>query len=632
MKPVKRLRGHGLELAKLETEPLTKGDGEQSVLAQTLLSLWSHGQLSAKLVQDVAHKAILTGSSGHDLATIAKTGSHGSLPGNCHRDLCASFTKDCKISGSTPVETKCKDPKTSQVSMEKAGILLPHILFADLFHHYTDQFETLFGVEHLNDFWRGVEASQDDRLQGHPTCLDKRQGLAKRQVQDPETTIPIFIHADGVEFQSRDSLMIWNWGGFLNAHSSLTSHFLICAWPKSATVSDTWTPIMQWVRWSLEALQEGLHPCFGPDNEPLPKGSIFEQLAGQPLTGRGYRAVLWSIQGDQEMYSNVLHLPHWNSHNCCHACDAQQPFIKGKPCEKGKGFKELLPENQKFIDTDTAAALTKGSQHQLFETPGLTIRMVRQDGLHVLFVKGVCSHLLGSLLHHVCYNQGRGKQNKQPSQRLALIFSKIQENYKELQTPTRLTNLRLSMVCDPSKPHQEYAKLEAKGAETKHLLSAFLPVLKSILEPNNTLHQHMVGALEAMVDLVAAFDAAGLFPCPKEFQAMQDLDQRFCRHYTELNKWAQKNDHKLYHIVYKHHCQHHLVKEAQFLNPRYTWNFRSEDFVGRVATLARSLAMGVKSTRLSGKLMIKYRILLHMQLTRLGFDLGVSPDSDGEEW
>ena len=72
MKPVKRLRGHGLEFAKLETEPLTKGDGEQSVLAQTLVSLRSHGQLSAELVQDVARKAILTGCSGHGLATIAK--------------------------------------------------------------------------------------------------------------------------------------------------------------------------------------------------------------------------------------------------------------------------------------------------------------------------------------------------------------------------------------------------------------------------------------------------------------------------------------------------------------------------------------------------------------------------------
>ncbi|CAL1164245.1 unnamed protein product [Cladocopium goreaui] len=44
----KQDRGHGLELAKLETEPLTKGDGEQSVLAQTLLSLWSHGMIDCR--------------------------------------------------------------------------------------------------------------------------------------------------------------------------------------------------------------------------------------------------------------------------------------------------------------------------------------------------------------------------------------------------------------------------------------------------------------------------------------------------------------------------------------------------------------------------------------------------------
>lgn len=41
--------------------------------------------------------------------------------------------------------------------------------------------------------------------------------------------------------------------------------------------------------------------------------------------------------------------------------------------------------------------------------------------------------------------------------------------------------------------------------------------------------------------------------------------------------------------------------------------------------------MGVKSTRLSAKLLVKYRILLHMQLTRLGFEIGaVTPDSDLE--
>eukprot|EP00435_Cladocopium_sp_Y103_P053933 s605_g17.t1 len=388
---------------------------------------------------------------------------------------------------------------------------------------------------------------------------------------------------------------------------------------------------MQWVQWSFEAMQVGLHPCYGPDNGPLPKGSIFEKLAGQPLTGQGFRACIWSIQGDQEMFSLVLGLPHWNSYSCCAECDAQQPFIKGEPCPLGKSFKNLLPNDQNFEYVDTAAALTKGHKHPLFNIPGLTTRMVRQDGLHVLFVKGVCSHLLGSLIHHLCFFDGRGRQSKKPSERLAIIFQQIQMNYKALQSPTRLTNLRLSMLCDSQKPHADFPKLDCKGAETKHLLAAFLPVLKAMLDTEEEVHQHMVGALQSMVELVNVFDRSGMFPTKEQCQEATSLDKRFCEHYTELNQWAQDNDRKLYHIVYKFHSMHHMVKNFPHLNPRYCWNFRAEDFVGRLSQLASSIAMGVKSTRLSGKLQVKYRILLHMQLTRLGFDLGtVHPESDVE--
>lgn len=247
-------------------------------------------------------------------------------------------------------------------------------------------------------------------------------------------------------------------------------------------------------------------------------------------------------------------------------------------------------------------------------------------------MKGVCSHLLGSLLHQLCFYEGKGRQSKPPKDRLAVLFSQIQENYREQNTPSRLTNLRVSMFCDPSKPHKDYPKLDAKGGETKHLLAAFLPVLKAALNPGNELHQHMVGALEAMVGLVNAFDSAGMFLTLKEFRKVQDLDQRFCSHYAFLHQWAKSEDRKLYHLVYKFHCLHHLVRDSQYLNPRYAWNFRAEDFVGKMSRLAHSLMMGVKATKLSGKLLIKYRILLHMQLTQLGFESGVFPDSDGEDW
>ncbi len=99
------------------------------------------------------------------------------------------------------------DPKTSLQLVEDASLFLPHMLFSDLAHHHPEQFHSMFALDKLNDFWLQVEKSKDDRLLGHPICLDKRQGLVKRSVQQKESTIPLFLHADGVEFQTRDSLL-----------------------------------------------------------------------------------------------------------------------------------------------------------------------------------------------------------------------------------------------------------------------------------------------------------------------------------------------------------------------------------------------------------------------------------------
>ena len=59
-----------------------------------------------------------------------------------------------------------------------------------------------------------------------------------------------------------------------------------------------------------------------------------------------------------------------------------------------KSFKFVKEEKQRFIYVDTKAALLKGkTKHPLFSVPGLTTRMVRHDGLHVLLVRGVCAYL-----------------------------------------------------------------------------------------------------------------------------------------------------------------------------------------------------------------------------------------------
>ena len=617
----KRLRGHQLDLEKQNCKPLAKGaKAEKSGLVTKLLSLWAHGQLSATLCQQLAHLAVLDGAKHEELIQMASAGNWGQVSGNCHRDFMSTHCKKNALTKAHEVDVQVRDPKTSKVGVETASLYLPHMLFADLATSYPEQFDKNFGCSELAGFWKNVEAVKDERLQGHPICLDKRQGLAKRHVVNADKTVPLFIHADGVEFQTRDTIMCWNWGGLLSQFSSLQSHMLICAFPKSCTMESTWTPIMKYIKWSLESLQDGFHPCVGPDNEPLPKGSMFDKLAGTPLTPQGFKGVVWSIQGDHEMYSLVLGLPHWNSKFPCWECDCQQPLTKGEPCPEGKSFKLLREEEQAFEYLSHAEALTKGmEQHPLFQIEGLSTKMVRHDGLHVLFAKGVCSHLCGSILHVLCYLDGKGKQSVKPSDRLALIFSQVQEQYKKQKTATRLTNLKLSMVCDVKKPHKEYPKLDCKAAECKHFMPALLPVIKAMLDSTDEVHQHIVHALSSMVDLIKLFDDAGMFLDKRTYSKARKLARQFFSSYSWLNEWAEEADRYLFHITMKFHTCGHMIQSSCDINPRCCWNFRSEDFVGRMSTLGSSVVHGVKSTRLCCKINDKYQVLLHLQLDRLGF-------------
>ena len=66
-------------------------------------------------------------------------------------------------------------------------------------------------------FWKNVEELGDTKL-APPVALDKR-------VTRPGHTCPIFIHGDGVEYATRDSLMTWSWGSLLNTRSNPTTRY-----------------------------------------------------------------------------------------------------------------------------------------------------------------------------------------------------------------------------------------------------------------------------------------------------------------------------------------------------------------------------------------------------------------------
>ena len=619
-KAPKRLRGWQLAKEKAtpssEKRPCQKGVGG-SALVTRLLELWSQGKISASQAVEIANLAKLEGAASEEIFHIARSGKFSQSKGNSHRDLMQLFAKDLKLCGPWPIQVEVKDPKTQKVTTAEASLMLPHLLFSSLYLHYRDQFEDLFAVKQCESFWQNLEKKKDPRLVP-PITLGKR-------VVSPGTTIPIFVHGDGVEFVKDSSLMTWSWGSMLSQQSSLATHLLLTAWPKSCQTPNTWKPLDKVISWSFTALAKGYHPTEDWEGKPLTKG-ILGNLAGEPLTKGSFRAVIYAIQGDAEFYSNVLKLGHWMQKHPCHECDCQRPIYKKVVCPPGKSVKILKDELQDWEYVTPAQALLVERSHPLFSVPGVSSALVRGDSLHILYSRGVGNHLAGSLLHYCCYYDGSARQKSPPANRLSILFGKVKELYCLHQTSCRLTNLRLSMFTDVTAPHKKFPCLDAKAAETKHFLPCLLEVLQQALPEGEPIHAVMLDCLAAFIHLGEHFDAMDLFPTDEEYEQTMNLAKRFFDHYHTLSEWALSKGKKLFNTTYKFHSCKHMYRNSFYLNYRIHSNFRSEDFVGNLARVAHSITFGVSAPRICGKVCLKYRVLLHLQLTRAAFGNLDCPD------
>ena len=426
-------------------------------------------------------------------------------------------------------------------------------------------------------------------------------------------------------------------------------------WPKSCQVPETFQPIWVWLKWSFEALAKGYHPTADPWGEPLKKG-VMEDMQGQPLHPKHYRCFVWSILGDQEFFSNTLDLPHWASHFPCHQCDCQN----FDDADDGKHVKEIRVDHQKFILVSHKEALKKVQDalekagktlkkgalekaegplkkgalekaekplkkgiHPIFTLPGVSTQMVKGGCLHILFSHGVLSHFLGSVLHTMVYYEGPGKRCAvPPGDRLGKIFTHVQKHYSEQGCQSRMTNLKLSMICDPQKPNATWASLDSKASECKHLSFALLPVVREAFEKSAKPHEkQIVEALETITELITLWDNADTTLTSDEFNYSTLLGERFFMIYHDLNQWAADEGRSAFHVVHKFHTFLHTIQQAKYLNPKLNTCWRGEDYVGHLSKLAHSVSFGVKSTRITQKVALKYRILMHLLLTRKDFIL-----------
>ena len=219
------------------------------------------------------------------------------------------------------------------------------------------------------------------------------------------------------------------------------------------------------------------------------------------------------------------------------------------------------------------------------------------------------------------YYEGPGKRSAvPPADRLGKIFTHVQKHYSEQGCKSRMANLKLSMITDPKEPNATWASLDSKGAECKHLAFALLPVVKEAFEKSAKPHEkQIVEALGAITELITLWDNAANTLTSDEFDYSILLAERFFNLYHDLNQWAADEGRSAFHVVHKFHTLLHTIQQAKYLNPKLNTCWRGEDFVGHLSKLAHSVSFGVKSTRITQKLALKYRILMHLLLSRKDF-------------
>ena len=141
-------------------------------------------------------------------------------------------------------------------------------------------------------------------------------------------------------------------------------------------------------------------------------------------------------------------------------CDAQKQIFKKKACPEGKSAKIFKEENQQYEYVSTQqAVLAKRGSHPRFSFPGVSTAMVRGGSLHILYSRGLGSHLAGSILHYMWFYDWPKRQRVSPTTRLQNIFARATELYSKRKTSARLTNLRLSMITDT----------QSERSHTKHI-------------------------------------------------------------------------------------------------------------------------------------------------------------------
>ena len=212
------------------------------------------------------------------------------------------------------------------------------------------------------------------------------------------------------------------------------------------------------------------------------------------------------------------------------------------------------------------------------------------------------------------------------SPRLDMIWDDLKIFYDELGAPAsqRIPDLRRKQF----ETSKGFPEMSGKAAHMRHLVPALLRLLDFVAcseegyenetKYNDTFReivQHRKFCLQHLNEYYMIIKKRGRYLSRSMADKVVDAVSKSTEHYAMLATLAREHVGCLmYNIVPKTHLVHHIAEAAVYENPKHSWVYMEEDFIGRVCKMARHAALGAGGARLTKGLMNKYLRLIYVRL------------------
>ena len=562
--PAPDSRGGGIRqrlAAATESAKDEKHTGKQGPFWKSLKQNWAKGDISSKVVQELAQGATVQGCTGAE--KIAAVGTSGNNPQNMFRDLRTTFGWPLDA----PELSWFRIP--TKRGVEAHPFLLPHLTFMKHYERGVHWQSSMVGPEgSCLEFWENMQHTH--YVKKHPSM----------RPNDWATTVPIGIHGDAGAFTKHDSVYAFSWNSLLGEAGTFRKRFLFTVMRKADMTSGTLDAIFKLMVWSFDCMLTGELPALNYHGQ--------RNDGGGTLLANGFRAALFQIRGDWAFLKEAMQFPAWNNaEKRCWLCKASNTIrrLTWTDCTSTAGWRDTMYTHESFLLDRIASGL---GLPVLLSGVGVRVECVTIDILHVMD-QGVTSHIVGNILWILAIGRGL-LGGRTHADRIKKLAAHLKQWYKETRCKSQIQG---KLTIERLRTSAAWPKLKAKAAATRHLAEYILALM--VQYSDESLHDQRALALcRVLVDFYKLMETESMFLRPEARSAIAVLGLRISVLYSGLASAAADSLERFWKMSPKIHMLIHVClnassREIGHINPRYFWTYQDEDLVGLLCEVAQSV-------------------------------------------